>query len=85
MKIFFYPSFNSKGSRTILVRTANTPIDILPETLKEHYKTVKPQEDEVNLDDLQSRWWLSKQLVDNLNTKGWDVFVLASTINFQLY
>lgn len=78
MKIFFYPSVDNKGNRTILVRAADTPFDALPESIKNHYRTVKPQEENVNLDDLQSRWWLCKQLVNNLNTKGWDAWVMKT-------
>jgi hypothetical protein len=77
MKVFFYASFNDEGNRTHLVRTAETSFESLPGNIQEIYKKIKVKEYDVNPDDLSSHWWLCKELVDNLRTKGWEACVWA--------
>ena len=77
MKVFFYASFNDKGNRTHLVHTADTAFESLPTETRGIYKSVQPQEVTINPSDLESHWWLCKDLIENLNSKGWDSCVWA--------
>ncbi|BAV74183.1 hypothetical protein PCAU_1974 [Pseudomonas chlororaphis subsp. aurantiaca] len=77
MKVFFYASFNDKGNATHLVRTAETPLESLPSSIQKIYERVEAQEIDINPDDLASRWWLCKELVESLSEKGWDACVWA--------
>jgi antitoxin HicB len=72
--IQFYPSFNPKGHRTILVKLPSVSFSELPDQLREAYKDVVPQEDIINLNNLKCRWWLSEVDSENLKTKGWSAF-----------
>lgn len=75
--IQFYPSFNAQGHRTILVKLPQISMDSLPEALMKAYENVQPQESVVNLNELESRWWLTAQDAENLKTKGWSAFSFA--------
>jgi antitoxin HicB len=78
VKIQFYPAFNSQGNRTVLVKLPTIPFSVLPEVLQKEYEGIPAQESVINLNDLESRWWLTKQDAQNLKTKGWSAFSFAS-------
>ncbi|WP_244216283.1 type II toxin-antitoxin system HicB family antitoxin [Phytopseudomonas daroniae] len=73
----FYPGFNKKGHRTILIRRRDTPFSAIPEDLVEAYKDIHPQHEYVNLNDLSSRWWLTKKDGEALLKKGWSAFSMV--------
>lgn len=77
VKIQVYPGFGPKGNRAILVKLPTTPFSVLPDDLRKDYEGITPQENVINLNDLESRWWLTEQDARNLKTKGWSAFSFA--------
>ncbi|OIN45996.1 type II toxin-antitoxin system HicB family antitoxin [Pseudomonas costantinii] len=77
VRIQFYPDFNRQGHRTVLVKLPTIPFSALPDELRKDYEGVTPQESVINLNDLESRWWLTEQDARNLKTKGWSAFSFA--------
>lgn len=77
VRIQFFPAFNPQGNRTVLVKLPTISLSVLPTALQKEYEGVQPQESVINLHDLESRWWLTKQDAQNLKTKGWSAFSFA--------
>lgn len=77
VKIQFYPGFGPKGNRAILVKLPTIPFSALPDELRLDYEGITPQESVINLNDLESRWWLTEQDARNLKIKGWSAFSFA--------
>jgi len=77
MKVFFYASSNAQGSTTHLVRKSDLEFSSLPDSIQSAYSGVEGKEIEIDPENLNSRWWLCKELVDNLQSKGWDACAWA--------
>ncbi|WP_330147513.1 hypothetical protein [Shewanella oncorhynchi] len=74
MNIFFYRTFNSIGEAVILIRKSDFDFSDLPDSIKIQFENVEAQEDEFDISNLSSRWWLSPKVIDALKAKSYDCF-----------